>query len=65
MEEINKLVDFLDWVHNNWYIPFGDDGEWKLDIDNEEYTGEVPNEYENYFSSDVLVIKYLNGEGVS
>ena len=63
MEEINKLIDFLDWVHNNWYIPFGTDGEWKLDVENEEYTLTVPSEYENCFTSEVLAIKYLNGEG--
>jgi len=65
---INKkeeLSDFLDWVHNNWYIPFGSDGQWKLDVDNEEYTLPIPPDGLNCFDSDYIASRYLNGEGMS
>jgi len=57
------LVDFLDWIHNNWYTPIGNDGWRKLDVENIEYNLPIPEI--NMFTSEQLVIKYLNGEGES
>ena len=65
MKKVNKLADFLDWIHNNWYIPVGTDGEWMVDVDNEDYELEIPEANENFFTSDDLATKYLNGDGIS
>lgn len=58
---VDDLSDFADWLHNNWYEPIGTDMEWRLKVDDPEYTLPIPDI--NQFSSEELAAKYLAGEG--
>jgi len=59
MEE--KEIKFANWINNNWYEPVGYDGQWKLRINDIEYTLEVPKV--NLFTTEELFEKYKNNEG--
>lgn len=56
-----KLANFADWIHNNWYEPYGDNCEWRKAVENEEYTLAIPEI--NTFTSEELARQYLNNEG--
>lgn len=56
-----NATSFADWINNNWYIPTGTDGMWKLDIEHIEYAGEIPKV--NIFTTTELLTKFEAGEG--
>jgi len=58
-----KLIEFAEWINNNWYEPVGYDGQWRLRINDIEYT--LPKPKVNLFTSEELYEKFKKGEGVS
>lgn len=54
-------IDFLNWIHNNFYTPTGTDLYWRIETENIE-CGIVP-EGANIFSAEQLFEKFKNGEG--
>lgn len=60
--EANRLANFADWLHNNWYEPDGYEGCWRLRVEDTDY--ELPKPKENIFFASELATAYLNKEGI-
>lgn len=50
-------IDFADWINNNWYVPMND-GFWRIEVENEEYTLDIPEV--NVFSTAELMGFFIN-----
>jgi len=54
-------IDFLNWIHNNFYVPIGTDLMWRIEIENIECG--IEESKLNIFSAEELFEKFKNGEG--
>lgn len=58
----DRVIEFLDWINNNWFIP-AEDSYWKLDTKNIEYQRTIPKKDVDLFEADELLQMFLKGEG--
>jgi hypothetical protein len=45
-------IEFADWINNNWFIPINE-GRWRLEVENEEYTLDIP-EVNNFSTKELM-----------
>lgn len=57
-----RVVDFIDWINNNWLIP-SEDGFWILDVKNKDFQRTLPKNRVDFYDVDELLTMFLNGEG--
>ncbi len=55
-EKFEFAIEFADYLNNNWYVPTTD-GFWKIDVENDEYTLDVPEL--NLFSTKELLVLFI------
>ena len=53
----DTAINFINWLHNNWYEPTGTDFYWRLKVEDIEYTLEIPPI--NLFLPEELYEKFL------
>lgn len=52
MEKEDFGIEFADWINNNWFIPINE-GRWRLEVENEEYTLDIP-EVNNFSTKELM-----------
>lgn len=60
---INHIVDFLHWIHNNWFVPYSTDFLWKMDIGNPEFSKTLNVDKNELWDTKELYTMFCNKEG--
>lgn len=58
---MKEAIDYANWLNNNWYIPTGTDGAWRINVEHVECGIEEPRI--NLFTTEELYNKFQKKEG--